>query len=163
MKTKEIKFACGHKGEPKSLPDDPVQREQRIMWLEEKGICKECYVAKMRAEEDREMEEISMSLAELQLPLLEGSEKQTKWADNIRLKIIDGFVGKNGGIETVMEKILKHKGSDTKEGKMATVVDSVLNKTSAHFWIDNRTLTFKDMLKREIEKIKNPAADEAPF
>ena len=75
----EVRFACGHT-ETRELFGKVSERENRIKYWEENGICSECYKAK-------QAEEIAKKSAGL--PELEGTEKQVAWAKKIRLEKIE--------------------------------------------------------------------------
>jgi hypothetical protein len=64
----------------------------------------------------------------LDLPALVGSEKQVKWAQDIRAKVI-GTLGANG---IKWDAILAMSGDD----KVKAELDKIM-QTSAKWWIDN--------------------------
>lgn len=82
-----VTFSCGHEGEV-NLYGKAAERDRRIAWYEEEGICPDCY-RKMKEEERRKADEELAAYAdkieaEWNLPELEGTEKQIAWARKIR-------------------------------------------------------------------------------
>lgn len=74
-----VKFSCGHE-EVRELFGKVSERERRIAYWQENGICSECY----RKRQEAEIAEKSKGL-----PELEGTEKQIAWAKKIRLEKIE--------------------------------------------------------------------------
>ena len=82
-----VTFSCEHEGEV-NLYGKAAERDRRIAWYEEEGICPDCY-RKMKDEERRKADEELAAYAdkietEWSLPELEGTEKQVAWARKIR-------------------------------------------------------------------------------
>lgn len=75
-----ITMSCGH-DEEVTLYGKIKDREGKIKWFEENGLCKECYKAKMQEQNEKVWKAIE---GEINLPELEGSEKQIAWATEIR-------------------------------------------------------------------------------
>ena len=82
-----VTFSCGHEGEV-NLYGKAAERDRRIAWYEKEGICPDCY-RKMKEEERKQADEELAAYTEkieteLNLPELEGTEKQVTWARKIR-------------------------------------------------------------------------------
>lgn len=122
----EVKMSCGHtvtvnfygKGEG---------RERFIAWLEKYGLCHEC----KKAEEETARNEFEASH---DLPDLEGSEEQVKWARSIREKFI-----------TEIEKI----PANNEEGEelKAMMIKYFADRTDSRFFIDNRDRSALNILR----------------
>lgn len=89
-----VTFSCGHEGEV-NLYGKAKDRDRRIAWYEEEGICPDCY-RKMKEEERRKADEELAAYAdkiktEWNLPELEGTEKQVAWARKIRASYFKKF------------------------------------------------------------------------
>lgn len=89
-----VTFSCGHEGEV-NLYGKAAERDRRIAWYEEEGICPDCY-RKMKEEERRKADEGLAAYAdkieaEWNLPELEGTEKQVAWARKIRARYFKKF------------------------------------------------------------------------
>ena len=94
-----VTFRCGHEGEV-NLYGKAAERDRRIAWYEEEGICPDCY-RKMKEEERRKADEELAAYAdkietEYNLPELEGTEKQIAWARKIRAGAIKNFEANEG-------------------------------------------------------------------
>lgn len=83
------------------------------------NLCTECWRAEKIAEEHARLEHVTEGLA---LPELTGSEKQVKWAIDLRAK----------KIESIKDAI------GAKPYCNAVISDYCANKTDAKWWIDNR-------------------------
>ena len=75
-----VTFSCGHT-ETIHLYGKEKERYRRIEYFEEHGICSACYAA-------RRAEERAALLAAAAAPALTGTEKQIKWAEDIRARFI---------------------------------------------------------------------------
>lgn len=123
-----ITYSCGHEEEVE-LFGPMKDRESNIAYYKKYGICSECF--KKAMEEDiREMEE------ELNLPSLEGSEKQVEWAGSIR------FI--------FMIELKKHQDSSVYEAALAFFS----GQTEAKFWIDNRETPFPLLVRENSKAIR---------
>ena len=121
-----ITYRCGHTAEVQ-LYGKYEDRDKKIAWY--KTIdCPECR-AKARDEEAK-----VKGYAELT-----GSEKQVRWANDIRAK-------KLADAEDLATKVNKNKG------KFDEAVKTLKDKTSASWWIDRRDNTIMDILKELLIK-----------
>ncbi len=80
----DITYSCGHKGEI-TLLGKTSERERKIAWYENTGLCPEC----------KKIETIKLTdklEKELNLPTIEGvSEKQIDYARSLRFKIANNY------------------------------------------------------------------------
>jgi len=113
-------------------------------WIAENGdhICQEC----RDKERDSAAQEAAEKAKRQGLPALEGSEKQIKWAEQIRQKL---YEERDKTIEevlkmiplTILEKLEFDSEAEEKEwrGKIEEVLDEIFNtKNQASYWIDRR-------------------------
>jgi len=77
-----VTYSCGHT-ETIQLYGNIEDRERKIKWLSENGLCPDCYKKQKAAERAVAIEFIKTECGIL--PTLEGSEKQVAWAEDIRL------------------------------------------------------------------------------
>lgn len=79
----KVRFACGHTATIQLFGKE-ADRQRKIKWYEENGLCPDCYRA-MKEEEKKEQEKKDAKEAkDLGLSELTGSEKQIAWANAIR-------------------------------------------------------------------------------
>ncbi len=132
-------YSCGHDGKI-NLVGPTKDRQQKADW-HFSGLCPDCY--RKKQEEDREAADIEAEKKseEMELPRLIGTEKQRKWANQLRLKVISSL---NSNCEKIEQK-LKERGLDVLPGEgigMKEIIDSVQYfirvHTDAKDWIDSR-------------------------
>lgn len=126
----EVTHSCGHT-ETHQLFGKVKDREWRISKMEGE-LCTACFRAKQEAEA-KELE------AELELPELEGSEKQVKWATSIRGNLI---------------KIAKSEGEEE-------AISIIARVTSAKFFIEHRDDATRQLVEAITESESEPV-DETP-
>lgn len=137
----EVNFSCGHT-EIVQFIGSYKDRERKIAWMKEHGLCSECYKAKKA----KENEEINAKL-----PILEVSEKQIEWVKNIRLKYYrdplyyDEYCRFKKIIEagkiTIDDALKEQKKLEAAEHPNAHLYYiplALIAETSAKWWIDYR-------------------------
>lgn len=153
--TFEIDFACGHT-EERDLSNKPAgQRKGFASWLTTKN-CSECNRKENAAEyKEKLYEEALQKQAALELPALEGTEKQLKWATTARndvlMKAFEEFVR---GEHAIM----------TEEAFEKQFLVPARMITRASWWIDYRDTEpadLKECLDTAIEEEGN--INENPF
>ena len=112
-----VKCSCGHDVEV-NLYGKASEREAKIKWYETEAVCPECYKAKKASE----VVEIASANS---LCKLVGSEKQVKWANEIRAKLF-------AEIDDIVSKSPASTANATK------IKEWLKTKTEAKFYIDNR-------------------------
>lgn len=154
-------YSCGHEGRV-NLIGPTKDRE----WKKEKhfsGLCPECY--KKALEQKRQSEDAAAEKAaeEMELPELSGSPKQKAWANTIRVNTI----------EKLAEGIRNFRNSGKEKSRifvdrdfvfitvadMDKMMDILIQKTEAKFWIDHRGQQFDILLS---ELYKELAEDKIP-
>lgn len=130
-----ITYSCGHQGTI-NVFGKSEERERKIKYFEEYGLCPDCY----KAEKQKETEEFAVKKCEL--PELKGSEKQVAWANKIRKEKIEEF-------EKEKPAIRKGAGDDFADF-LNDFTTNYYKNTSASWWIDHRDWrTFKKELLKE--------------
>ena len=116
----QVIFSCGHT-EEKQLIGKGSERESKIEYWENYGICSECYKAQQEAKQ-LEANKRAARKAEINKRIeLTGSEKQVAWATTIR--------------ESIMEQLEKILNNSPQAVKIHTHLNNI---TEAKFWIDNK-------------------------
>lgn len=157
----EVKMSCGHV-ETIQLFGKMTDRDRKIAWLEENGVCTEC----RKAQKEQERAEATAKAAEKasaeNLPELTGSEKQINWALTIRAE-------KLAKLDEVYNKAVAAANGDTDKLANAKLQIQAFKKvfasfTDAKFWIDNRDKDIKtiinannlaETINAEIDSLKN--------
>lgn len=130
-----VKFSCGHTHEVELFGANS-ERERKIAWYEKYGVCPDCYRA--QKEERKEAAE------DLNLPSLEGSEKQIAWAEKIRadfIKIFEKSVNTYANATQEQREETKKAlaaAPSTYNVNMFKKVVAVFEEKSAKWWIENR-------------------------
>ena len=129
-----ITYSCGHEGTIEAF-GKAEERERKIKYFEEYGLCPDCYKEGKKGEEKAFAEKY-------ELPELQGSEKQISWAESIRKEKIEAF-------EKEKPAIRKGAGDDFAEF-LNEFADKYYKNNSASWWIDHREWrTFKKELLKE--------------
>ena len=137
----QVTFGCGHT-EQKELFGKVKERESRIAYWEEKGLCTDCYKAEQEAKRVRENAEAAQKAEAFGWANLQGSEKQVAWANTIRLNIM-----------RQLEQILNQS-----DGAMK-VRAHLNNKLESKWWIDNRQTDARLLAAKIAKEISLPVAN----
>lgn len=144
-----ITYSCGHTAD-KQLFGKIDDRENYINWCKEHKLCPECQRKQLEAQRSEYYEIALKSVAEL--PALNGSEKQVKWAISIRQNWIDiakeYFESKGKTLDEVKDLLLKtynERKEDIESSESYKFVDNyymlllhAMTNESAAFFIDHR-------------------------
>lgn len=135
-----ITFSCGHEGTIEVF-GKAEEREQKIKYFEEYGMCSDCYKAEKQAEE-------KSFAVKYELPELKGSGKQISWANKIRKEKIEAF-------ESEKPAIRKGAG-DAFADFLDGFTEHYYKNTSASWWIDHREWRIfkKSLLKEAVTTFK---------
>jgi hypothetical protein len=112
-------------------------------------------LARQRDEENRKAAEAAK---EQELPEIVGTEKQVPWAETIRQKFITE-------IDEIVNKIPPEKIDSPEAVLLMKAIDSVLTKTSASWFINNRyyrAIEILDQEMKDIQKREKASPLEAP-
>jgi hypothetical protein len=124
----EVTHSCNHT-ETHELFGAGNERERKLAWLRT-TLCSECYKAAKAAETAK-----AAQSAGIELPKLEGSEKQVSWAKDLRSR----------WIEQMTATFAQGTGGDTDKARRIAVRLAALVGT-AREWIDSRSNP-KDILR----------------
>lgn len=120
-------YSCGHDGRTNII--GPGKDRQWKADAHFRGLCPECWEQKKLEEREKANAEAAAKAIEMELPELEGSEKQVAWANTLRQDLIDY-------IDTLDRKALECIDSSEKE--KYDVLDYIMSQTKASWFIDNR-------------------------
>lgn len=159
----EVKMSCGHT-EIVNLFGAMKDRERKIAWLGEHGICTDCYKAHRDAAHAAATAEAAIKATEENLPTLTGSEKQINWALTIRANKLADLAKM---VEEGNAKIADQAQRDKNQMACQATRNVLVAKTEAKFWIDNRDVNAKkliaannlqDEFKAEFAKLSDAAS-----
>ena len=125
----QITYSCGHVAE-KQLFGPEKQRRSYMVWAEREGVCPACGA-------DSKAARIAATEAECGLPELKGSEKQIKWARDIRAAQAAG-VAKY--IADFAKRIAEGQ-QDEFDTRVAIIWQRFAERDQARVWIDRRDLS----------------------
>ena len=135
----DVKFGCGHT-ETVELFGKGADRERKIAYWEQQGECSECYKKRMNALQAKSNDR----LASLNLPKLEGSEKQISWAKDIRSAMAHNDFATLQNIRNAdtakieaLKKTIEENPNHPQGIKFAKYL-SILEETSAKWFIEHR-------------------------
>ena len=163
-KAKFVCATCGKEVEVEVTGRNSRDAWERAAWAAENYTeCSDCYYARKRrergAEREAEREANLKAIEGAALPELTGSEKQIKWATDIRAKFYADFTKKSG-------KVLRHNAraveSITDPDRKAEALVKVRaveetyagfdawlrSKASSSWWIDRRGCTLNELLNQ---------------
>lgn len=120
-------YSCGHEGRTNII--GPGKDRQWKADAHFRGLCPECWEQKKLEEREKANSEAAAKAKEMELPDLEGSEKQVAWANTLRQTLID-LIDALGKRE--MECI------NSTESEKYDVLDYIMCQTKASWFIDNR-------------------------
>lgn len=121
-----VKFSCGHTATIE-LYGKEKDRQRKIAWYEENGLCPDCYRKQQEKEKEAAAEKAAAEASNLGLPELIGSPKQIAWADKIR-------VGISHSINECNRQLLEAKTKAEETGKGSEVqadIDTALSLVDA--------------------------------
>ena len=142
--------------------------------------CDECREKQFKERCRKESESAAATNAETGLPPLQGSEKQIAWAETIRAKILDGaapqteeefkkgmsFLASAGKAEAAEAQAQKEGFDNIRHAWECKneAIKRITNKTSAHWWIENRDYRWQYLAELEAKKIAKESGvnDTAP-
>lgn len=129
----QVTFSCGHTSTVE-LVGKTSERERRILWYEQSGICPDCYKAQQEAKRTAAIDVCK------DLPQLVGSPKQIAWAEKIRAEKYNMFNGKDFDIvsgETSAVWWIEHRDNvETEIFKRSrqTQVDALANMSKSEIF-----------------------------
>lgn len=161
-----VVYSCGHKAHV-TLYGKSEEQERKRKWCEEQGICPTCYAEQMKR--DRAVL-LAMRKEEYCLPDLEGSPKQTAWAEKIR----------NAGID-LLERVILQGDNDIALAANPKQASQLIQQrhetielcremfavvTDSRFYIDNREGMYSPrwliFVSRSYEAMREVEAPDIP-
>ncbi len=140
----DVTFSCGHT-ELINLIGKVKDRERKIEYFENHGLCSECWEAERTRQFEEQNQKAAEEAKEYGLPDLSGTEKQVAWATTIRQEFV---AQAERNISYYEDKAAQPRIADDPKRKVAAheliqamrqvVENRLLAQTSARFWIDNR-------------------------
>lgn len=142
-----VTYSCGH-SDTVQLYGPGRDRERKIEWMEESGLCPDCYKAKMQAQRDAAHKEAGEKAASYlstrpDLPALVGSEKQIAWANTIRAGIL-ADAEKYG--EALTKAPQPGEGGDLVRKLYPIWYTDLCGQSSAKWWIDHRQQSHDEIM-----------------
>lgn len=152
-------FSCGHEDSVEVGGYSEEYRKQAALGKFD-GLCPHCQQKKIEEEREREREEARKVAGELNLPELQGSEKQIKWALSIRNRAVEELKPSMD----YAEKLLKENPSNNLAKAYVSMAKDLINNPKSSTWIDYRQHDFKDMIARLLSGYKwNSEEDSERF
>ncbi|MDD3231100.1 MAG: hypothetical protein PHE09_18080 [Oscillospiraceae bacterium] len=161
---KKVIFSCGHEGYINYY--NAKERKDKEEWAAESGLCPKCFRAE---QEKRRQKTAAINAAESDLPELTGSEKQIKWAMEIRDETWQKIKMAEKGLNS-----LSHALTDEEKERCNSQRDDAMNMiaemTTAHWWIENRDYAddgqkmlelYYATIKKQDEKMSKTAESDA--
>ncbi len=136
---KVLRHLCGHTVLYPFYGDDDFNWTERVQQLSQ-GNCRVCQINEQRKEQRRQSERARYQAKERGLPPLEGSDKQSAWAETIRLNAF-GAVDK---VVKWMEQSAPRAAAEdpdhwhAMQQSLRKAIHYLENQTDAKWWIDHR-------------------------
>lgn len=144
-------FSCGHEGRVNII--GPTKDRQWKADRKFEGLCEECYEKYLQEEREKANREAEEKAREMELPELQGSEKQVAWANTLRQELINYFtnVAEDEKSIKVLIRFYREFEDITKEEVLAVRDYIIENITDSKYYIDNRFDKIEDYIRREIK------------
>lgn len=143
-------YSCGHEGRVNIIGKVKDRQWKADRHFEK--LCPECWRKHLEKERERQNEEAAIKAAEMELPELQGTEKQVAWANTIRQNIIERLDELAQNERDIREFNFlydcKLQGED-----ILKIRDFIIeNKTKASYFIDARNENIYRILKNEMKE-----------
>ncbi|MGY6765666.1 hypothetical protein ACW73O_11580 [Faecalibacterium prausnitzii] len=145
-------YSCGHEGRVNVIGPSK-EREWKIDRAFSK-MCPDCYKAQLEEENQKAIE----LAKEMELPDLQGSEKQVAWANTLRLKLIEKFDKFTEKDFDEVKGLFPEFDNLIYDDVLKIKDYIILNKTKASFYIDNRNESiryFVETYKKQALEVNN--------
>jgi len=137
-------YSCGHEGVTNII--GPTKNREWIKERHFEKLCPDCWEQKRIEEMEKANAEALAKAKEMELPNLEGTEKQVAWANTLR----QNFIEKVEKIDKPTMRIIELNEEDK-----ITIINFVIRKTKASWFIDNtRTSCFLDFIENILVEAK---------
>ena len=121
----DVKHCCGHT-ECVQLYGPTKNREWRIHQMEQE-LCSECWAAELA----RRNAENAKKAREMELPPLQGTEKQVAWAETLRMEFIAEYERDYANRPMRVDPMLENCSNDE-------YAEAALKESRASWWIDHK-------------------------
>jgi len=149
-------YSCGHDGRVNII--GPTKNRQWIADRKFEGLCPECWEKKKIEDREKANAAAAEKAEEMELPQLDGTEKQVAWANTLRQKIINELTPiiektKNDELKTfTRDEIIIIRST---EGNVAEIMQYIIeNKTKASWYIDSREYVNYNKILMEMKGIE---------
>lgn len=153
-------YKCGHKGRTDVV--GPTKNRQWIVDRHFENPCPECYKIQKEEEKVKANAAAAEKAKEMELPELEGTEKQVAWANTLRQQMIEKATIE---IERAEKRFAGNANAKERLDIIYNIFQFILaNKTKASYYIDTRALDLEALFKAtklEMDKIQVDSAPEA--
>lgn len=122
----------------------PYKDRARQAEYEATRTCRECYLAGQEASRNQAAAEAAESAAANGLPALQGSEKQVRWAEQVRAELLTGA-------DAIRDR-LSNAPNETHRAAVADALAAIEAETAAGWWIDNRAVSLLDLVAAAARK-----------
>lgn len=149
-------YSCGHEGVV-----NIIGRHKDREWKKERAfsnMCPDCYKKYLEKQIKEANQKALEKTKEMELPELEGTEKQIAWANTLRIDFIKKVT------DYADEKDLQHKGESKKAERYRVTLDYILSLKEAQkasYWIDLRYRTFTEIIDDLKEEYKGNFGNNA--
>lgn len=149
-------YSCGHEGVV-----NIIGRHKDREWKKERAfsnMCPDCYKKYLEKQIKEANQKALEETKEMELPELEGTEKQIAWANTLRIDFIKKVT------DYADEKDLQHKGESKKAERYRVTLDYILSLKEAQkasYWIDLRYRTFTEIIDDLKEEYKGNFGNNA--
>lgn len=161
----DVTYICGH-SDTIQLYGPGRDREWKLA-REESKLCPECYKKHLDEERARQNAEAAEANQAAGLPALEGTEKQIAWAESIRFNIQNKFKELIKALRSHLEHSAGEGSEDSEWGRTKRRIEKyeksmklILQRSSAHWWIDNRDQDLRVLIETELKEAEK--AESAP-
>lgn len=142
-------YSCGHEGVVNIIGPhkDREWKRERIF----SNMCPECYKEYIQKQREEVNKKASEQSEEMELPKLQGTEKQIAWANTLRIDFI------NKVSKYADEIDIRRNGKSKKATRYRITLDYILNleeAKKASYWIDLRYRTFTEIIDDLKEEYK---------
>ena len=158
-------YSCGHDGRENII--GPTENRQWIADRKFEGLCPECWEKKKIEDREKANAAAAEKAKEMELPPLEGTEKQVAWANTLRQNMINKLTSVSEKIKSEEVKIFDReemKIIDEADYKVLEIMQYIIvNKTKASWYIDNRHGVSYSKILKEMKSVEAKREEDIPL
>ena len=143
-------YSCGHEGRVNIIGKVKDRQWKADRHFEK--LCPECWEKHLEKERQRKNEEAARKAVEMELPELQGTEKQVTWANTLRVKLLEKLDEFAHDKENIDDFNLLYNCNLTTEDVLRIKDYIMRNKTSASYYIDSRYENIYKIIKAEMKE-----------